>query len=153
MTAVDVVVVGGGLAGLTAANRALQKGLSAVVVNEAVESGNLDALNPTRTPGRLFGVLRSSETHTSILPIKQPPFYAIRLCPGITYAMGGIAIDPQARVLGTNDAPISGLYAAGACTGGLEGGPLAGYIGGLCKALSLGYIAAESIGSDAMVHA
>ena len=121
--------------------------------NEAVESGNHAALNPARTPGRLFGVLRSSETRTSILPIKKAPFYAIRLCPGITYTMGGIAIDPQARVMGTNDAPIPGLYAAGACTGGLEGGPLAGYIGGLCKALSLGYIAAESIGSEAVVHA
>jgi fumarate reductase flavoprotein subunit len=41
-----------------------------------------------------------------------------------------------------------GLYAAGACTGGLEGGPVAGYIGGLCKALTMGWIAAASIAAD-----
>jgi hypothetical protein len=29
---------------------------------------------------------------------------------------------------------------------------MAGYIGGLCKAISLGYIAAETIGAAAPVH-
>jgi fumarate reductase flavoprotein subunit len=113
--------------------------------NAAIESGAVDGLKPGRTPGRMFGVLRSSDIRTVLQPIKQPPFYAIRLCAGLTYTMGGIAIDRRAQVIRTNGAPIPGLYAAGACTGGLEGGPMAGYIGGLCKALSLGYIAAASI--------
>jgi fumarate reductase flavoprotein subunit len=34
-------------------------------------------------------------------------------CPGITYTMGGIAIDGHARVLNDADLPIPGLYAAG----------------------------------------
>jgi fumarate reductase flavoprotein subunit len=116
--------------------------------NAAVEASAFDRLSPSRTPGRLFGVLRSSETRTSVRPIKDAPFHAVRLCAGITYTMGGIAVDPKARVLDRSGAPISGLYAAGACTGGLEGGPVAGYIGGLCKALSMGYIAAASIAAD-----
>jgi fumarate reductase flavoprotein subunit len=116
--------------------------------NRAVESGDLVSLTPGRTPGRLFGVLRSAPTRTAIRPIKEPPFYAIRLAAGLTYTMGGIAIDPCTRVLSTNGAPIPGLYAAGACTGGLEGGPMAGYVGGLCKALTLGFIAGETIATD-----
>lgn len=116
--------------------------------NQAVEVGAVDRLDPKRTPGRLFGVLRSSETRTSVRPIKDAPFHAIRLCAGITYTMGGIAVDDRARVLDRSGAPIAGLYAAGACTGGLEGGPVAGYIGGLCKALTMGYIAAASIAAD-----
>jgi fumarate reductase flavoprotein subunit len=116
--------------------------------NAAVEAGAFDRLTPPRTPGRLFGVLRTSDLRTSVLPIKDGPFHAVRLCAGITYTMGGIAVDPKGRVLATSGSPIEGLYAAGACTGGLEGGPVAGYIGGLCKALSMGYIAAASIAAD-----
>jgi fumarate reductase flavoprotein subunit len=115
--------------------------------NAAIERNEVASLTPERTPGRMFGVLRSSETRTTLQPIKQPPFYAIRLCAGLTYTMGGIAIDRRAQVIKKNGSPIPGLFAVGACTGGLEGGPMAGYIGGLCKALSLGYIAAASIGA------
>jgi fumarate reductase flavoprotein subunit len=39
------------------------------------------------------------------------------------------------------------LFAAGACTGGIEGGPLGGYVGGFLKAATLGLIAAETIGA------
>jgi fumarate reductase flavoprotein subunit len=121
--------------------------------NRAVQSGDVSELQPGRTPGRMFGVLRSSEARTPLRPILEPPFYAIRLCAGITYTMGGIAIDAQARARATNGEIIPGLYAAGACTGGAEGGPMAGYIGGLCKALTLGFIAAETIGAETPAHA
>lgn len=121
--------------------------------NRAIASGDVSGLQPARTPGRMFGVLRSSATRTSLHPIATGPFYAIRLCAGITYTMGGIAIDGQARALGQNGEPIPGLYAAGACTGGAEGGQMAGYIGGLCKALSLGFIAAGAISAEAPAHA
>jgi len=43
-----------------------------------------------------------------------------------------------------NGAPIEGLYAAGAAVGGIEGGPMAGYVGGLMKALVFGLVAAEN---------
>jgi fumarate reductase flavoprotein subunit len=118
--------------------------------NAAIERDAVASLKPARTPGRMFGVLRSSDIRTTLQPIKQPPFYAIRLCAGLTYTTGGIAIDARAQVIKPNGAPIPGLYAAGACTGGLEGGPMAGYIGGLCKALSLGYIAAASIAATSI---
>jgi fumarate reductase flavoprotein subunit len=121
--------------------------------NRAIESGTVDQLSPPRAPGRMFGVLRSSSTRTQVMPIRQSPFHAIKLAPGLTYTMGGIAIDGEARVLGLTDQPIVGLYAAGACTGGLEGGPMAGYVGGLCKALSLGFIAARTIAAQTPAQA
>jgi fumarate reductase flavoprotein subunit len=120
--------------------------------NRAIESGNVASLQPPRAPGRMFGVLRSSATRTALKPIVKPPFHAIKLCAGITYTMGGIAIDGQARALAQDGKPIPGLLAVGSCTGGAEGGPMAGYIGGLCKAISLGYVAAETIGAAAPVH-
>ena len=79
-------------------------------------------------------------------PVRQAPFHAVEVCAGITYTMGGIATDAQARVLDANDQPISGLYAAGACTGGLEGGGgAAGYSGGLSKSGVFGMLAGEAI--------
>jgi fumarate reductase flavoprotein subunit len=58
--------------------------------------------------------------------------------------MGGIAIDGDCRVLDTSGKPIPGLYAAGSTTGGLDGGPHSGYVGGLIKT-ALGLHAAEVI--------
>lgn len=67
------------------------------------------------------------------LPIATPPFFAAPICAGITYTMGGIVNDGVGRVLDQQDQPIPGLYAAGATTGGLEGGENVGYVGGLIK--------------------
>ena len=77
------------------------------------------------------------------MPILRAPFLAIPVCAGITYTMGGLAIDGHARVRHRDGGIIAGLYAAGSATGGIEGGPLAGYIGGLSKAATFGFRAAE----------
>jgi fumarate reductase flavoprotein subunit len=77
--------------------------------------------------------------------IVKPPFYAVPMCAGITYTMGGPAVDADARVLHRDGHAIAGLYAVGSATGGLEGGPQVGYVGGLIKAFTLGMKAAQSI--------
>ena len=82
------------------------------------------------------------------MPIAKAPFLAIPVCAGITYTMGGIVVDGGSRVLKTDGAAIPGLYAAGSTTGGLEGGPTVGYLGGLAKAAIQGLVAAETIASD-----
>ena len=56
------------------------------------------------------------------------------ICAAITNTMGGIVVDGDGRVLDKGDKPIPGLYAAGSTVGGLDGGPHAGYVGGLIKA-------------------
>ncbi len=119
--------------------------------NQAVAAGEGGRLDPPRSSGRMFGESRGSGKRVSLMPIAMPPYYAIPLVAGISYTMGGIEIDARARVIGKDGAAIPGLYAAGSCTGGLEGGPLGGYVGGLMKAAGLGLIAAEEIG--AMVDA
>jgi tricarballylate dehydrogenase len=37
----------------------------------------------------------------------------------VTFTHGGLRVDPQARVLDGNGAPLAGLYAVGEITGGL----------------------------------
>jgi fumarate reductase flavoprotein subunit len=105
--------------------------------NNAVDAGSLQRLSPPRRndPIRAW-------------PIKAAPFYAMPICAAITNTMGGIVVDGDARVLDVNDRPIAGLYAAGSTVGGLDGGPHAGYIGGLIKA-TFGLRAAETIAGKA----
>ncbi|TCT06221.1 FAD-dependent oxidoreductase [Aquabacter spiritensis] len=93
--------------------------------NAAAASGGAAqaALDPPRTTGA-YGAAA----------LTNGPFYAMPLCAGITYTMGGLIIDPDARVLSRDGAPIPGLYAAGAATGGIEGGAGSVYLGGLAKA-------------------
>ncbi len=88
---------------------------------------------------------RSSQPYKA-WPIGKGPFHAVEVCAGITYTMGGIATNAKGQVLHTSDRVIAGLYAAGACTGGLEGGgEAAGYSGGLSKSGVFGMLAGEAI--------
>jgi fumarate reductase flavoprotein subunit len=80
--------------------------------------------------------------------IETPPFRAILACAGITYTMGGVAIDEDSRVLHRDGGVITGLYAVGSASGGIEGGPRAAYLGGLAKAVITGLRAAEAIAAD-----
>jgi fumarate reductase flavoprotein subunit len=104
--------------------------------NKAVSADQGDRLDPPRTSGRMFGESRNAGKRVSGAPVAAPPYYAVPLAVGISYTMGGIEIDAQARVIGRNGEPIPGLFAAGSCTGGVEGGPLGGYIGGYLRRLA-----------------
>ena len=50
------------------------------------------------------------------------PYYAIKIAPGVHHTMGGIEINTNTEVLGTNGNVIPGLFAAGEVTGGVHGG-------------------------------
>jgi fumarate reductase flavoprotein subunit len=67
--------------------------------------------------------------------------YAVHVVAGITHTIGGLRIDPQARVLDEEGQPIEGLHAAGADAGGISAG---GYASGLASALVFGRITAET---------
>ena len=54
--------------------------------------------------------------------LTTPPYYAIKVAPGIHHTMGGIKIDTEAQVINTEGKPIPGLFAAGEVTGGVHGG-------------------------------
>lgn len=73
----------------------------------------------------------------------KAPYYAVPVCAALTSTLGGLAVDPRGRVLRADGSAIEGLFAAGSTTGGIEGGPEVGYLGGLIKALVFGLLAAE----------
>lgn len=52
--------------------------------------------------------------------LDSSPLYAVSVRPGIHTTLGGLKIDPRARVL-SDKGPIPGLYAAGEVTGGVLG--------------------------------
>lgn len=105
--------------------------------NAAVDGGDTAGLTPPRSTGR-----------ARPFPIRKAPFQAIRLVAGMTYTMGGIAIDEHGRVRREDGTPIGGLFAAGATTGGLEGGDAIGYVGGLTKSSVTGLRAAEAAAAE-----
>ncbi|MEF9602040.1 FAD-dependent oxidoreductase [Paracoccus sp. PXZ] len=105
--------------------------------NAAVATSSTAQLDPPRSS-------RADTLSGAARPIDGPGFMAIRLCAGITYTMGGIAIDPSARVLSRSGSVIEGLFAAGSATGGFEGGPDAAYLGGLARAATFGLLAGET---------
>ena len=123
------------LAGLARAIEVPSDALAATVAayNTALKNNALDRLTPVRTQAK-----------AKAWPIDGAPYCAIRVCAGVTNTMGGIDIDGEGRVLSVSGAPIPGLYAAGSSTGGLEGGPNVGYVGGIAKAFVLGLLAGES---------
>ena len=74
----------------------------------------------------------------------RAPLYGLRVVPGITFTMGGIAINGRAEALDENENSIAGLYAAGDAIGGLMGGHRGGYTGGLMQAVVTGILAGEN---------
>jgi succinate dehydrogenase/fumarate reductase flavoprotein subunit len=48
-------------------------------------------------------------------------FHVAIMTPVLHYTMGGLEIDPEARVIGTGGKPIPGLFAAGEVAGGVHG--------------------------------
>jgi fumarate reductase flavoprotein subunit len=103
------------------------------------------ALEAAMDPAALAASVDSARERADHPPALVAPYLAIPVVPGITFTMGGLAIDGRARVLRNDGSPISGLLAAGSCTGGLHGGPDAGYVGGLSAALVLGLVAAGAL--------
>jgi len=165
----DLAVGGGGIAGLTAANRAAQLG-ARVLVLEAGEDEHYACNSRIAT-----GVLNVAHTdpHSDPALLRQAievdteghamPALADALAGTVGRVMAWLRVEGARMIkvpihgtsrwmlapprIARDGAPLPGLLAAGACTGGIEGGPLGGYVGGFLKAATLGFIAAETIGA------
>jgi len=105
--------------------------------NLAVSEQQLHELTPPRTQDK-----------SPAYPLLRMPFYIFPVCAGITYTMGGIRINEHAQVLNSDHLPLPGLFAVGACTGGLEGGERTGYVGGLIKSTVMGLQAAQFMAQE-----
>ena len=76
---------------------------------------------------RWMGEVTDERGHESTLgPLDEGPFYAVKIVPGDLGTKGGLRTDSRARVLREDGTPIPGLYAAGnaaaASTGRAYGG-------------------------------
>ncbi len=61
-----------------------------------------------------------SKDRNYLIPLRTPPFYALKCYQGFLGTIGGIKINHHMEVLDHNDDPIPGLYAVGSATGGWE---------------------------------
>jgi len=84
--------------------------------NAAVDTAT--PFDPTRRDGRAARSLAVPKSNWAN-PLDTPPFEAYGVTCGITFTFGGLHVDDQARVIGEDGAPLSGLFAAGELVGGL----------------------------------
>jgi succinate dehydrogenase/fumarate reductase flavoprotein subunit len=111
--------------------------------NRHAAEGRDPAFHRGETPyNRIQGEAGHSPNPT-VAPILRPPFYAVRIVAGSLGTFAGLATDPFARVLGADDRPIAGLYAAGNDMASMMGGhyPSGGIT--LGPAMTFGFIAAH----------
>jgi len=93
---------------------------------------------------KLYGDPRVSP-NPCLRPIDQGPFYAMPMYPGDIGTNGGLRTDALARVLGTDGAPIAGLYAIGNSAASAMGESYPGAGVTIGPALTFGYIAANHL--------
>lgn len=74
--------------------------------------------DPSRKDGVSTSGLDIEKTNWG-LRLDAPPFHAYSVTGGITFTFGGLKVDGNARVIGTDWRPIPGLYTCGEMVGGL----------------------------------
>jgi tricarballylate dehydrogenase len=74
--------------------------------------------DPTKLDGLATQGLDIEKTNWAV-PLTKPPFRAYSATGGITFTFGGLRVNEQAEVIGTDWRPIPGLYACGEMVGGL----------------------------------
>jgi succinate dehydrogenase/fumarate reductase flavoprotein subunit len=87
----------------------------------------------------------SHQPNPCVGPIKQGPFYAVKLVMGDLGTFGGIRTDGCARVLGASGDPVPGLYAVGNDMASMMGGNYPGAGITLGPGMTFGYIAGRHI--------
>jgi len=88
--------------------------------------GTIEGYNHDCTRGVDGRFMKS--VHSGMRPVATPPFYAVEVRPAIIAWTGaGLRVDAGARVLGRDERPIQGFYAAGETVGSFHGDR---YIGG-----------------------
>ena len=105
-------------------------GYDGAAIRSAIERFNTEVAAGT-TPARKLDAT----------PLDEPPYYVVETTPAITFPFAGLLIDDRSRVMAVDGAPIPGLLAAGADTGGLWN---RAYAGGLAAAIVFGLTAART---------
>lgn len=81
----------------------------------------------------------------------RPPFYAVRVVPGLFHTQGGLRVDEEAHVLRPDGSAIPNLFAGGGAAAGISGQSGAGGYAsgnGLLTALGLGRAAGRTAAAE-----
>ena len=113
--------------------------------NGPAREGRDPAFGRGGTPFERFGGDPARQPNPCVAPLDRAPFYAIKLLPGSLGTFAGLKTDRHARVLGTDRAPITGLYAVGNDMASIMGGnyPSGGIT--LGPAMTFGYLAGRHL--------
>lgn len=108
--------------------------------------------NPTVKDGKGTVGITPPKTNWA-LRIDQAPFYAFPVTCGITFAFGGLHVNPVGEVLNQEGTPIAGLFAGGEMVGGIfyknypgGSGLMSGAVFGKLAGTSAAYYSKEKIG-------
>jgi predicted oxidoreductase len=141
--------------GATLAELAVQAGIDANALEATVAHFNASAVegrDPAFGKGsRAYNRYQGDALHgpnPCVAPIKDGPFYAIKLVIGDLGTYAGIRTDEHARALDAEGRPIPGLYAAGNDMASIMGGNYPGAGITLGPALTFGYIAGKHLAGD-----
>jgi tricarballylate dehydrogenase len=77
--------------------------------------------DPALPDGRATQGLRPPKSNWA-LPLREPPFSAYAVTGGLTFTLGGLAVDDRARVLSSAGEPMRGVFATGDAIGLFHGG-------------------------------
>jgi succinate dehydrogenase/fumarate reductase flavoprotein subunit len=138
--------------GATLAELAAQTGIDAKGLEATVAAFNktaADGQDPTFGKGsRAYNRYQGDALHgpnPCIAPLRDGPFYAIKMVIGDLGTYAGIKTDANARALDAEGEPITGLYAVGNDMASIMGGNYPGAGITLGPALTFGYIAGRHI--------
>jgi succinate dehydrogenase/fumarate reductase flavoprotein subunit len=138
--------------GATLAELAAQAGIDAKGLEATVAEFNktaADGQDPVFGKGsRAYNRYQGDALHgpnPCIAPIKDGPFYAIKMVIGDLGTYAGIRTDANAQALDAQGQPIAGLYAVGNDMASIMGGNYPGAGITLGPALTFGYIAGRHI--------
>ena len=94
-----------------------------------------------------FNGSRGHTPNPCVAPVRQAPFYAVKLVPGDIGTFIGLKTDPDARALDASGQPIEGLYVVGNDAASFMGGAYPGAGITLGPALVFGHLAARHVHS------
>ncbi len=106
--------------GYTVSGESYEELAEAMGVDAALFASTMEGWNACVEAGE-DSQLSENQRTSFANPLNTAPYYAITVTPGIHHTMGGLVIDSKAEVIGSDDAAIPGLFAAGEVTGGVHG--------------------------------
>lgn len=121
---------------------------AAAKINVAPFLGTVERYNEDVARGHDAAYLKAP---TYLRPIRRAPFYAVEIRPAIICWTGtGLRIDAETRVIGGDERPIAGLFAAGETVGTFHGDVYIGGGGSYGPAVTFGRIAGENASAFAL---